>query len=708
MLSKLSLRNARRAFGEYALFFVTLSCCVSAIYAFNSLIFSDTVKALPDLEILPWLIIASSLLVILIMGWIIGYMISYMLRKRSREFSIYMICGIQARRIAALLLRENVLIGILAFVAGILPGMLLSQILEAALLRLFGMPFCLHVPFFLPALGLTLVYFWGMLLYGMRKSIRWIRRVQPCELLRQDQSNEKPPVSDSGRAVTLLFLSLLSCLAGFGFIWIQPLGKGYDVLAGTGLLVLFLSGFFRSVPAALTSRLGSRAHWKYKKHRLVTFRDFTARIHSMSSIMGILSILFMLSITLAATGTAIGMMVTRSTQADVFDIMILRHGETGDFSRYAQMIREDFSGQDSYSQDLSSQDLSSQDLSPRDHSYGIYASGKTDFLTVRNQAVVETGRRLNRPYAEFRQDTCMLQSDYLKLRKLLGYRDLSLDPALCYVHCVPALERGIRTLTRERNDLECAGYPFAREGVFTEPFSQNNGYGNGMDYILIVPDGAVKSLRLLYGVYAAVTDRPLSPDDLGRITASCEGLVLLDGKRARSGPDGAPTRFVYEDMDYLSGKWVSKAELHYLYSIIICLFYLSLILVITGAAILATQVLGDWQKKQRQNRILSQLGMSGDLISRLVTRQLALLFLLPLLPAVLVSICFTFICTKKILVSFFQLPIVTDLVWMGQSLMTALVLFSVLYGIYFAAARICCENSLKNTSGNSILFYEVR
>lgn len=162
-----------------------------------------------------------------------------------------------------------------------------------------------------------------------------------------------------------------------------------------------------------------------------------------------------------------------------------------------------------------------------------------------------------------------------------------------------------------------------------------------------MPDGAVKSLRLLYGVYAAVTDRPLSPDDLGRITASCEGLVLLDGKRARSGPGGAPTRFVYEDMDYLSGKWVSKAELHYLYSIIICLFYLSLILVITGAAILATQVLGDWQKKQRQNRILSQLGMSGDLISRLVTRQLALLFLLPLLPAVLVSICFTFICTKK-------------------------------------------------------------
>lgn len=42
---------------------------------------------------------------------------------------------------------------------------------------------------------------------------------------------------------------------------------------------------------------------------------------------------------------------------------------------------------------------------------------------------------------------------------------------------------------------------------------------------------------------------------------------------------------------------------------LICQFYLFVILEIMGAAILATQVLGDWKEKQRQDRILRQSGL---------------------------------------------------------------------------------------------------
>ena len=116
MLMKLSLRNARRQFTEYALFFVALTCAVASMYAFNALIFSDTVKALPDMELLPFLIVVASLLIILIMGWIISYMINYMLKKRSREFSVYMVSGIPNEKIRRLIFYENSLIGLLAFV----------------------------------------------------------------------------------------------------------------------------------------------------------------------------------------------------------------------------------------------------------------------------------------------------------------------------------------------------------------------------------------------------------------------------------------------------------------------------------------------------------------------------------------------------------------------------------------------------------------
>lgn len=668
---RLSLRNAKRQFHEYALFFVTLTCAVASMYAFNALIFSDTVKALPDMELLPYLITAASLLIILIMSWIIRYMINYMLKKRSKEFSVYMISGIPNRKIRRLIFYENSLIGLLAFVPGIFSGMLFSQILEAVLRNLFGLSYTLHFPFSPSSAGLTLLYFAVMLFYSIHKNGKWIRRVQLRDMLYYDRQNEKAPVSGGASAVFLFCLSVLIGCIGFLLIYIQPMGKGYDILVGTIFLLLFLFGFFISVPAFLAAWFGNRMDWKYRNQRLVSFRGFTAKIRSASTVMGMLSILFMLAITFAGTGAAIGLMVTKNVSASVFDIMILHKGELRDFSRYAAIIRQDFSAQG--------------------HAYGIYTNGRTEFLSVHAQAIVRAGRPAHRTYAEFEYDTCMAQRDYLKLRELLGYRRLELDPALCYVHCVPALEKDIRTLIARQDSLACAGYSFADGGVFSEPFSQANDYGNGAGYIIIVPDQAVGQLKVVYGVYAAVTEKSLNPNDLQSIASACDSLAPLDRSSAKSAFSGAPTLFMHEDMDYLSGKWMDKTEFHYLYSMLICLFYLALILEITGAAILATQVLSDWQIKQRQDRILRQLGMNERLVSRLNNRQLAQIFLLPLIPSLVLSICFVCICAKKILVSFFPLPIVPDGVCIGQSLGISLLLFFLLYSVYYIAARISYE-----------------
>ena len=127
--------------------------------------------------------------------------------------------------------------------------------------------------------------------------------------------------------------------------------------------------------------------------------------------MGMLSILFMLAITFGGIGSTIGLMVTKNVEAGAFDVMILHKGELRDFSRYAAIIQQDFSAQG--------------------HTYGIYTNGRTEFLSVHEQAVAEAGRLAHQTYAECEHDTCMAQSDYLKLRELLGYTQLDLDPALC-------------------------------------------------------------------------------------------------------------------------------------------------------------------------------------------------------------------------------------------------------------------------------------
>lgn len=675
MLMKLSFRNVKRQFDEYTLFFVTLTSTVASMYAFNALIFSDTVKALPEMELLPYLIIAASLLIILIMGWMISYMVNYILKRRSREFSVYMVSGIQNRKISTLFFYENSLIGLLAFFPGILLGMLISQILEAVLLNMFGLPYMLHLVFSLPALGLTFLYFSAMLLFSIRKNGKWICRVQLRDLLYYDRKTENSSVPGNISAVSIFLLSVFCCVAGFLLICIQPLGKGYDILVGIVFLLLFLFGFFISTSAFLVTYFGNRSDWKYRKQRLITFRDFTGKIHSTSTVMGILSILFMLAITFGGIGTTVGLMAARNVEASAFDVLILHPGEQYDFSRYETIIQKSFPLQS--------------------HTYEIYTGGKTDFLSVHDQTIVEAGRSVHRTYAEFEYDTYMAYSDYLKLREMLGYQSLELDPALCYVHCVPALEKSFKELIRKQDGLKCAGYSFATDGIFSEPFSQTNDYGNGADYVIIVPDHAVSQMQIVYSVYAAKTQTPLSPSDIQSIIADCGSLTLLERMSAKTASSGAPTAFMYEDMDYLSGKWADKAEFSYLYAMVICLFYLAFILEISAAAILATQVLSDWQEKQRQDRILRQLGMNEQLVYKLNNRQLLLLFLFPIFPSLLLSGCFISICAKKILVLFFELPPTPDFLLIGQSLGISLVLFALIYGVYFVAAQICYEHRRK-------------
>ena len=664
---ELSLRNAKRQFSEYTLFFVTLTCAVASMYAFNALIFSDTVKSLPDIEILPYLIVAASLLIILIMGWIISYMINYMLKRRSKEFSVYMVSGIPNRKISRLIFLENGLIGLIAFLLGILLGMLFSQILEAVLLNMFGLPYALHFGFSLSTVGLTFLYFAIMLLYSIRKNGKWIRRVQLRDMLYRDRQNEKMLVSGSISMIAIFFLSVLTACAGFLLVYFRPIGKGYDILMGTILLALFLFGFFISVPAFLVARFGNRIGWKYQRQRLVPFRGFTAKINSTRIVMAMLSILFMLCISFDGVGATIGLMMTKTVEAGAFDIMILHNGGELDSPKYANFIRYNFAAQD--------------------HTYAIYTDEKTDFLSLRDQAITEAGRTSLSPFAEFQYDTCIAQTDYLKLRELLGYSSLELDPSRCYVHCVPALEQNFKALIEQQDNLEAGGYTFAENGVFSEPFGQLYDYGNGSSYVIVVPDDAVTKMRIVYGVYAATTETALSPDDLQNITDTC-GLAQLIRWSAKTSSNKLPTAFTHEGVDYLTGKWMDKIEYQYLYSILICLFYLAFILEITGAAILATQVLSDWQIKQRQDRILRQLGMSERLVSKLNNSQLFQIFLLPIFPSLVLSACFIYICAKQILVSFFQLPIVPDIVWIGQSFGISLVLFFLLYAVYYLAARI--------------------
>lgn len=668
MLGKLSIRNAKRQSRDYSLYFITLACTVSVMYAFNTLIFSDIVKAFPSIGVLPYMITAASLLIVLVMGWIAGYMTNYILKKRSRELSIYMMSGIPNQSIIRLIFYENILIGTFAFVLGLPMGVLLSQLLEAVLLNMFGMTYTLNFGFSINAAGLTFFYFLTILLYAIWKNGKWVRRVSLYDLLYYERQNEKRILSNSIFGVVIFSLSVLAGCAGMLLIYIQPLGKGYDVLAGTIFLTVFLIGFFLSVPVFFIKQFEDCVNWKYSKNRLVVFRGFTSKIRSTSIVMGILSMLFMLSLTFMSVGTAVYMIANKNIEQSVFDVMILHKAELQDFSAYEDMLRHNFPVRSSYA-------------------YGIYTDTKNDFLMVRNNFAASTGHIGYPSYAEYQYDTYMKQSDYEKLREMLGYKSVELNSTLCYVHCVSALEKEFGALLRHSENLNCSGYPFETGGVFCEPFSQMDTYGNGLDYVIIVPDQAVSQMKVLYSLLSVITETPLDSHDMQSITETCAGLEGLKRNVGRSTFDGNGVTALVKDVDYLSGKWVDKESLTQLYAMTLCLFYLSLVLEITGTVILTTQILSDREKKWRQDCILQYLGMNEREVLRLNNRQLSLMFLLPVIPALFIGSCFVYVSAEKMQLSAFHLPVFTNNLWIAVSFGIALIFFLFLYSIYYIAAQ---------------------
>ncbi len=669
MLRELSIRNAKRQAQDYLLYFLTLACTVSFMYAFHSLIFSDIVKAFPGIGVLPYMIIVTSLFIILIMGWDIGYMTKYMLKKRDREFSIYMLSGISNRSICRLIFYENSLIGIFAFALGLPAGTLFAQLLEAILSSMFGMTYILRPRFSLNATALTFLYFSIMLIGATRKSRKWISKATLHDLLYYGRQNEKELLHGRLPALALFSASVLAGCAGIFLICTQPLGNGYDVLMGAVCLALFLTGFFLSVPAFLTAQFGSRETWKYGKNRLVLFRGFTAKIRSTSITMGILSVLFMLSFTFIGTGTAVYRIAEENMRQSVFDIMILHNAESQDFSAYENMLALHVPVRSGYA-------------------YSIYTDRQSSFLTVRNHVISDTGRSGYMSYAEYQHDTYMKQSDYKKLREMLGLRTVELNPSLCYVHCVPALKKPFETFLRQDKSQKRAGYSFAENGVFCEPFSQMDTYGNGLDFCIIVPDPAVSQMTTLYSLLSVITETPLNNRDLQNIVQMCHGLSMLKRNIGKTAPDGSGVTALVEHVDYLSGKWVDKENLTQLYAMCICLLYLSLVFEITGAAILTTQILSDRDQKRRQDRILQQIGMNTRETETLNNRYLSMLFLLPLLPALITGSCFIYASAENMQLIAFHLPVFPNDLWIPGSLCAALAFFILLYGIYYLAARI--------------------
>ncbi|MCW6088187.1 FtsX-like permease family protein [Clostridium sporogenes] len=257
MYSKIALKNIKKSYKDYTIYFLTLILAVCIFYSFNSI---DSQKALTDIKSsggnyvskLMDFMSAISVFVSIILGSLILYANNFLIKKRKKELGIYMILGMGKRKISKILVTETSIVGVISLIAGIIIGMGVSQGLSVFTLKLFDVSineyrFAVSTR----VIGKTILYFGIMFLLVMIFNAFVISKYKMIDLLTSGRKNENIKFKNP----FIYLLSFLLCVVLLGFAYKSILKIGLNlrepmfkpsiafVIVGTVLFFFSLAGF---------------------------------------------------------------------------------------------------------------------------------------------------------------------------------------------------------------------------------------------------------------------------------------------------------------------------------------------------------------------------------------------------------------------------------------------------------------------------------
>ena len=214
MLFKLSIRNMKKSFKDYAIYFLTLVLGVAIFYMFNSLdsqqaMFQVSQSTRQMIRLMIELLGMISIFIAIILGFLIVYANNFLINRRKREFGIYMTLGMGRRQISSIILLETILVGILSLIVGIFVGVFASQFMSILVAKLFEADMTeFTFVFSKDACIKTCIYFAVMYVAVIVFNTLTVSRYKLINLLTAVRKNEKVKIKNP---VISIIVFLLSC-----------------------------------------------------------------------------------------------------------------------------------------------------------------------------------------------------------------------------------------------------------------------------------------------------------------------------------------------------------------------------------------------------------------------------------------------------------------------------------------------------------------
>ena len=214
MLFKLSLKNIARSIKDYAIYFFTLILGVAIFYIFNA-IESQTVmmnvssSTYEIIDLMNSMLSGVSVFVASVLGFLIIYANRFLMKRRNKEFGIYLTLGMSKRKISLILFFETLIIGCISLIVGLVLGTALSQVMSLLVANMFEAKMTeFEFIFSSSACIKTLIYFSVMYVLVMIFNTYNVSRCKLIDLLNANKKSEQIKLKNPWLCIIVFIISV--------------------------------------------------------------------------------------------------------------------------------------------------------------------------------------------------------------------------------------------------------------------------------------------------------------------------------------------------------------------------------------------------------------------------------------------------------------------------------------------------------------------
>lgn len=683
MLCKLAWGNVRRAGRDYLVYLLTLTLGVTVFYAFNTVSMQVDIAGIKEeglSELMGSMLGYLTYFLAGVMAFLMVYANNFIMKRRKKEFGLYQVLGMGRGRVATIMALETVIVSVGAFVAGIVLGVGLSQLMTFFTASLFKTQIAnFHFFFSVHAFNLTLACMLVMFVLTLLLNLRAVRRTKLIELMGAERRNESIKTRNPWIAIAIFVVGVVLV----GVAYYRLLRDGFPLTATEGKLQEAMNQFgittamvtvgtfalFWGLSGMLIKLLQSLRSVYWRGLNMFTVRQLAAKVNTVCFSMGVIAMILFLAITSVTCGMSIANVMNenleRYTPADMTQTYIYYMPDRLDYYKeYVnpsdeadRMVPADttvdlypaWHGRDS-SADNNDETGKKVDIADvaGEHvqidSYLSYPFGSSNPSVTPSEMCKIMGEKLPKALEGSNADAMGLfvtpASQYNKLRQMMGEEPVHIGHDQYLLTCDMGGELGDlytkymaggHTLTLGGHELK----PATDKSDEDTAAIANSAMGSNPGTV-VVADELLSQLNLqpyssnLLVNYKQGMDVTKADES---IKYTMLDILLVDGKEPGSWGIFMTRSEIYTQAAQMNGMISYLA------------IYIGLVLVVACAAILSIQQLSNVADGSRSYRVLAQIGCDDRQIRHSVMAQQAVFFLFPLA----VGLAHSFVALKVII-----------------------------------------------------------